>query len=58
MMASGSARQTKGSASVALCSAMNRLMAVWRSTTEWNAVLQPAPGWLLCAACAQHPTWA
>ena len=37
MMAVGSARQTKGFASVALCSAMNRLMAACRSRTEWKA---------------------
>ena len=36
MMSSGSARQMKGLASVMLCSAMKRLIAACRSTTEWN----------------------
>lgn len=36
MIASGSARQVKGLASVSLCSAMNLLMADCRSTSEWK----------------------
>ena len=36
MMSSGSARQMNFLASVSLCSAMNRLIAAWRSTSEWN----------------------
>src|SRR5512132_738868 len=35
MMASGSAVQTKG-LGLWLCSARYRLMAAWRSTSEWN----------------------
>src|SRR3546814_13644220 len=41
MMASGSAVQVKGLGSV-LCSRTKRLMAAWRSTTEWKT-----PRWSL-----------
>ena len=36
MLSSGSARQMNGFASVVLCSAMKRLIAACKSTTEWN----------------------